>query len=167
MTPLLPGWAVAGIWLSAAAADGPAEQPPPDTGIVAAVENAEAGAWRDFKADFLQGMFAAEEEVALRRPTWWIVVIAGTPAAAPEEAALPAHVEEWPAGDEIEQMHVLARVRGHNWAMWEYVKLKQESRLPAVFEATDPTREEMAAEESAARQEARSRKVTLEKVPTP
>lgn len=165
MMPLLPGWAVAGMWLAA----GEPADPPPDlsTGIVASVDNAEAGAWRDFKADFLQGMFAAEEEVALRRPTWWVVVIAGTPAVAPEELDLPAHVEDWPAGDEIEQMHVLARVRGHNWAMREYLNLKQAAKLPAVFEATDPTREEMAAEEAAARQEARSRKRGLEKVPTP
>ena len=165
---VLPSWAVAGLWLAAGEPAGlPPELPTPSTGTVAAVDHTEAGALRDFKADFLQGMFVAEEEVALRRPTWWVVVIAGVPAVAPEESVLPAHVEDWPAGDEIEQMHVLARVRGHNWAMREYLKLKQAAKLPAVFEATDPTREEMAAEEAAAREDARSRKVRLEKVPTP
>ena len=138
-------------------ATGPDGQPAGATGRVAAVADAEPGAWRDFKADFLQGMYAAEEEVAAGKPTWWRVESRGAAPAADERTGLPVRAVDWPAGDVIEQLHVLARVRGHNRAMNEYLELKAAGAAPAAFEATDPTRDEIAAEERAARLDARAR----------
>lgn len=120
-----------------------------DTTSLTARVVTDEGAIRDFKADFHAGLYAAEEEIAAGKPTWWVAGFSAPRDATDAATGLPIRFLELSRDEWIGQMQILARLRGHNRAIKEYLALPQDQR--ERFEATDPTREELDVEEAEAR----------------